>query len=61
MQCPKCGENTKVVETRWVPVMFQKAGYNRRRRECIKCGLRYETEEVYRYPIIKNGGRYEEC
>ena len=30
--------------------MFQKAGYNKRRRECKECGLRIETEEVYRYP-----------
>ena len=50
MKCPKCGGDTIVLEKRWMPVMFQTAGYNRRRRECKECGLRIETEEVYRYP-----------
>lgn len=55
MKCPRCGSDTIVVDKRWMPVMFQKAGYNMRRRECKECGLRIETEEVYRYPT--NPGR----
>ena len=51
MRCPKCGGDTKVLETRWMPVMFQKAGYNRRRRECKECGLRIKTEEIYIRPL----------
>lgn len=57
MQCPKCGADTKVIDKRWMPVMFTKSGYNKRRRECLECGLRIETEEVYRYPLTKN--KYE--
>jgi transcriptional regulator NrdR family protein len=51
MKCPKCGADTNVLETRWMPVMFQKAGYNRRRRECKECGLRIKTEEIYIRPL----------
>lgn len=51
MKCSKCGNDTIVVDKRWVPVMYTKAGYNMRRRECKECKLRIETEEVYRYPV----------
>ena len=53
MKCPKCGADTTVLETRWMPVMFQKAGYNRRQRECIDCGLRFKTEEIYIRPLTE--------
>lgn len=51
MKCPKCGGDTIVLEKRWMPVMYQKAGYNRRRRECKECGLRIKTEEIYIRPL----------
>lgn len=59
MKCPKCGSDTSVLETRWMPVMYQKAGYNRRRRECKECGLRIKTEEIYIRPI--NDRREWDC
>ena len=53
MHCPKCNKETIVIDKRWNPVMYQKSGYNMRRRECKECGFRFETEEFYRYPIEK--------
>lgn len=59
MKCPKCGGETIVLEKRWIPVMFQTAGYNRRRRECKKCGLRIKTEEIYIRPINIDRREYD--
>lgn len=39
MQCPKCGAETKVVDSREI------AGSTRRRRECLLCKSRFSTEE----------------
>ena len=41
MQCPKCTyPDSKVIKSMYVNK------YLKRRRECIKCGNRYTTEEV---------------
>lgn len=56
MNCPKCSQATKVIDSRWEPVMYQPSGYVKRRRECLSCKFRFETEEIYRYPIIKKRG-----
>ena len=39
--CPKCGGDTKVIETR------PSASRNRRRRECLQYNHRYSTYEVF--------------
>ena len=57
MNCPKCGKSTIVIDKRWMPVMYQKSGYNKRRRECKECLFRFETEEIYRYPIDRKKER----
>lgn len=36
MNCPKCGAESKVIDTRG----------GRRRRECVSCSTRYSTVEV---------------
>lgn len=40
MTCPKCGSDTKVYDSRykWDTVA--------RKRECLKCGTRFQTREV---------------
>lgn len=53
MKCLKCGSDTSVLETRWMPVQYSTAGYNRRRRQCNSCGLRIKTEELYIRPITQ--------
>ncbi len=56
MDCPYCGENTKVTDRRKSPEGI------RRRRECLKCKKRFTTyekpaqAEIY---IIKKDGRRE--
>ena len=54
MKCPKCGSDTIVYDKRWMPIMYQIAGYNMRRRKCKKCQFRFITEERYVRPM---GGR----
>lgn len=60
MKCPFCAHNDdKVLDTR-----IQKEGdVIRRRRECLKCGARFNTVEtvVRAFPlVIKKDGRLEE-
>ena len=59
MKCPACHYNdTKVVNSRAVSDDFS----IRRRRECLKCNLRfstYEEIEILDLSIIKNNGRKE--
>lgn len=40
MTCPKCHYSTKVYDSRY------KHDTVCRRRECLKCGLRFETREI---------------
>ena len=40
MECPECGEKTKVVETR------PYAGAVYRRRKCLECNFIFYTEET---------------
>lgn len=40
MECPECGKNTKVLESR------KYAGGVYRRRKCIECGFMFWTEEI---------------
>lgn len=39
MVCPRCGEDTSVIETVSYPRRV------RRRRECVSCGTRFTTHE----------------
>lgn len=39
MKCPRCGAESRVVDSREI------AGLTRRRRECILCKSRFSTEE----------------
>lgn len=61
MQCPKCGGDTKVIDSRqtqWDII--------RRRRQCLSCEHRFntaereekETEEIPNYGITKTENRY---
>ncbi|MCL4458335.1 MAG: transcriptional regulator NrdR [Chloroflexi bacterium] len=58
MQCPYCGHgDSKVVDSRELDQAI------RRRRECLKCGLRfttYERVEQARLLVVKKDGRREE-
>lgn len=45
MKCPKCGNETKVIDSREV-----NADSVRRRRECLECGYRYTTIEEIPQP-----------
>ncbi|MHB1700472.1 MAG: NrdR family transcriptional regulator [Acidobacteriaceae bacterium] len=42
MECPRCGAETKVINSRQMPL------YVRRRRMCLECGHRFSTIEVSR-------------
>ncbi len=56
MQCPFCGNGTKVVDKRNVE------GFVRRRRECLSCEKRFSTHEKIERPelrVIKKDGRQE--
>ena len=56
MECPYCGENTRVTDKRSSPEGI------RRRRECLKCKKRFTTyEKISRSEIfvIKKDGRRE--
>src|SRR6476619_3887749 len=59
MKCPFCGfENDKVVDSR----ESKEADSIRRRRECLKCGKRFNTYEridEIPYMVIKKDGRRE--
>lgn len=47
MQCTKCGyPQTDVVYTR----QHETRGHTERRRECLKCGIRFTTHEKLREP-----------
>lgn len=50
MICPKCGADTKVIETRTA-----EKNQIRRRRECLECKYRFTTYEITQ--IVK--ARYE--
>ncbi len=58
MKCPSCGHTeNRVLETR-----MHKEGDIRRRRECLKCGSRFNTLEglLLSYPyVVKKDGRRE--
>jgi transcriptional repressor NrdR len=41
MNCPKCDFQTKVYDSRY------HSHYVRRRRECLNCGHRFTTMEIY--------------
>jgi transcriptional repressor NrdR len=60
MKCPKCNHvDTKVTDTRVV----QDGSRIRRRRQCIQCGYRFSTVEVYCKPellVIKRSGKEED-
>lgn len=60
MKCPACGHlDTKVLDTR----MNREGDSIRRRRECLACGSRFNTQEVsiLDFPlVIKKDGRREE-
>lgn len=49
MDCPTC----KYPDSRVVDTYPDVNGRIRRRRECVKCGLRYNTEENLRDPRKK--------
>ena len=59
MRCPKCGSlEDKVIDSR----LSKDGGSIRRRRECLKCEIRYTTyEELERLELraIKRDGRHE--
>lgn len=59
MRCPKCGSlEDKVIDSR----LSKDGGSIRRRRECLKCEVRYTTyEELERLElhVIKRDGRHE--
>ena len=40
MQCPKCGHDTKVIDSQREPTKVK------RRRKCLKCDERFNTVEV---------------
>ena len=53
MRCPKCGSlEDKVIDSR----LSKDGGSIRRRRECLKCEIRYTTYEEL---AIKRDGRHE--
>lgn len=56
MKCPRCNQQSKVLETRSGP-----SGAIRRRRECASCGDRFTTTEGYEreFLVRKAGGRIE--
>ena len=58
MNCPICGNDTKVVETR----LSDNGSSIRRRRECVNCGKRFTTYEKFEdmpLVVIKKDGRKE--
>ena len=58
MNCPICGNDTKVVETR----ISDNGSSIRRRRECVSCGKRFTTYEKFEdmpLVVIKKDGRKE--
>ena len=58
MNCPICGNDTKVVETR----EHDNGSSIRRRRECVNCGKRFTTYEKFEdmpLVVIKKDGRKE--
>lgn len=50
LRCPKCGERTKVTDSR-VKGSPEKA-HVYRRRKCRKCGMRFSTYEVRVLEIV---------
>ena len=52
-QCPKCGTDTIVYDTR----EDNKSLHILRRRRCPSCGFRYNTEEIYIGEVKDMGGR----
>lgn len=58
MQCPKCGKNSRVLDTRTA----EKGNAIRRRRICTTCGQRFTTfEKIEDMPlvVVKKSGRKE--
>ncbi len=58
MQCPYCGRDSKVVDSRPIPDGI------RRRRECTACGRRFTTPErlaPVEIRVVKAGGRAAEA
>lgn len=58
MQCPKCGKNSRVLDTRTA----EKGNAIRRRRICTACGQRFTTfEKIEDMPlvVVKKSGRKE--
>jgi transcriptional repressor NrdR len=58
MQCPYCGHDSKVVDSRPIPDGI------RRRRECTTCGRRFTTHErlaPVEIRVVKTGGRPAEA
>ncbi|MBP5331182.1 MAG: hypothetical protein J6Y89_04965 [Lachnospiraceae bacterium] len=47
MICPKCGMETEAYDSRWHYDEFMPTGYQERRRQCLSCGYRYVTWELY--------------
>jgi transcriptional repressor NrdR len=60
MRCPSCAaQDDKVIDSR----ESRDGASIRRRRECLRCGVRFTTyEEVYREPlrVKKRNGHYED-
>ena len=60
MRCPACGErDTRVIDSR----DLDEGGTIRRRRECVRCGVRfttYERVEAARLVVVKRDGSREE-
>lgn len=49
MQCPKCGKNSRVLDTRTA----EKGNAIRRRRICTACGQRFTTfEKIEDMPLV---------
>ncbi len=58
MQCPNCGEDSKVIDTRTTDY----GATVKRRRECVSCGKRFTTyEKIEDMPLLvrKKSGRTE--
>ena len=58
MKCPRCAEKTKVYDSRWYSMPFgkhEKCGYVERRRQCLKCGFKFVTQETYYRDAVSPG------
>lgn len=52
MRCPRCREDTRVVDCRL------RGGNMKRRRECVSCGERFNTWETRRRPDTRDRSAY---